>query len=70
MPGMIPGVFWSDHSSFWAIGVPALMVTDTAPFRFHEYHRRGDTPDQVDGLRLARVARGLEGVVIDLANAQ
>ncbi|MDP2341357.1 MAG: M28 family peptidase [Deltaproteobacteria bacterium] len=68
VPGMIPGVFWSDHSSFWAIGVPALMVTDTAPFRFKEYHRHDDTPDKVDGPKLARVTRGLQGVVVDLAD--
>jgi Zn-dependent M28 family amino/carboxypeptidase len=70
VPGMIPGVFWSDHSSFWAIGVPALMVTDTAPFRFKQYHRAGDRPDEIDSRRLARVTRGLQGVVVDLANSR
>jgi Zn-dependent M28 family amino/carboxypeptidase len=29
----IPGINWSDHWSFWKEGYPALMLTDTAPFR-------------------------------------
>ena len=43
------------------------MVTDTAPFRFPHYHRRGDTPDKIDFDRSARVVAGLEQVVRDLA---
>lgn len=66
-PGFIPGIYWSDHASFWGIGVPAVMVTDTAPFRYHSYHESGDTAEKVDVERLARVTVGLQGVVTDLA---
>lgn len=66
IPGFIPGVYWSDHASFWAIGVPAVMVTDTAPFRYVHYHEPSDVPAQVDLDRLARVTQGLVGVVDDL----
>ena len=59
-PAFIPGVDWSDHGSFWAAGYPALMVTDTAPYRYPHYHTAQDTPDKVDYERLARVVRGLE----------
>ena len=34
----------SDHWAFWQQGYPALMVTDTADFRYSEYHEPGDTP--------------------------
>jgi len=34
LPSWIPGVGWSDHASFWSAGYPAIMVTDTAPFRY------------------------------------
>jgi len=34
LPGSITGIGWSDHWSFWQAGYPALMVTDTAPFRY------------------------------------
>jgi hypothetical protein len=31
------------------------MVTDTAPFRYRQYHTAEDTPDKVDFEKLARV---------------
>jgi len=54
---------WSDHRSFWDLEIPAVMVTDTAPFRYPHYHRASDTPDKVDHDRLARVVAGLEGAL-------
>lgn len=59
-PGWIPGVDWSDQWAFWRAGVPALMITDTAPFRYPHYHTPQDTPDKVDFERVARVVRELE----------
>lgn len=67
LPGELQGVGWSDHWSFWQIGVPALMVTDTAPFRYPHYHEKSDTFDKLNYERLARVTEGLYGVVSDLA---
>lgn len=66
-PGWIPGVGWSDHWSFWQQGWPAVMVTDTALFRYGPYHTGQDTPDKVSYDRMARVVAGLERVVADLA---
>lgn len=63
LPGFVPGIGWSDQWSFWEQGYPALMVTDTAPFRFPQYHSPHDTPDTVDCERLARVVEGLAGVI-------
>ncbi|QLA83837.1 M28 family peptidase [Acidovorax sp. JMULE5] len=67
-PRRIPGVDYSDHAAYLDAGYPALMVTDTAPYRYPHYHTRQDTPDKVDFDRLARVVQGLEGVVRDLAH--
>jgi hypothetical protein len=67
VPGFLPGIGWSDHWSFWQEGYPALMVTDTAPFRYPHYHRVTDTPDKLDYDRTARVVSGLEAVVRELA---
>ena len=67
LPGSIPGVGWSDHWSFWQVGYPALMVTDTAPFRYPHYHEAEDTPDKIDYKRFARVVRGLVPVIKALA---
>jgi hypothetical protein len=59
-PGILPGIDWSDHWAFEREGWPALMITDTAPFRYPHYHTANDTPEKVDYERLARVVRGLE----------
>ena len=66
VPGAIPGVGWSDHWSFWLEGYPAIMVTDTAPFRNPNYHLPTDKPDTLDYDRMARVTLGLFHVVQDL----
>lgn len=63
LPEAVPGVGWSDHWSFWQAGYPALMVTDTAPFRYPWYHTAEDTPEKLDYEGLGRVVDGLEGVV-------
>jgi hypothetical protein len=68
-PGAIPGIDWSDHWSFEQMGMPALMITDTAPFRYPYYHTREDTPDKVDYQRLARVVTALEQVIRGWAKA-
>jgi len=62
----IAGVSWSDQWAYWNFGWPAVMVTDTAPFRYPHYHTLRDTPDKLDYDGLARVVLGLEGVVRDL----
>jgi hypothetical protein len=68
-PESIPGIGWSDQWAYWQFGWPALMVTDTAPFRYPHYHTLRDTPDKLSYERLARVVKGLEGVLRDLVSA-
>jgi len=65
-PGWIEGICWSDHWSFWDAGYPALMVTDTAPFRYPHYHEPTDTPEKLDFERMARVVAGIGRVVAKL----
>lgn len=67
LPGFISEAGWSDHWSFWQQGYPALMVTDTAPFRYPYYHTTEDTPDRIDYARMARVVAGMERVIRELA---
>jgi len=68
LPAWMPGIGWSDHWAFWQAGYPALMVTDTAPFRYRHYHTDQDTPDKLDYDRMARVVTGLEAVIAELLN--
>ena len=58
-PSFVQGVNWSDHWSFETHGYPALMITDTAPYRNPNYHTMADTPDTIDFETLARVTEGL-----------
>jgi len=55
----IPGVSWSDHRSFWRQGYRAVMVTDTAFYRYRHYHAPSDTPDKLSYPEFARVTLGL-----------
>jgi hypothetical protein len=63
----IPGVDWSDHWSFWKEGYPAVMLTDTAPYRYPEYHSPGDLPERINGPEFARAAHGIVGAIRRLA---
>jgi hypothetical protein len=69
-PAWIEGIDWSDHACFWNREYPAIMITDTAPFRYPYYHSHEDTPDKVDYGRTARVVAGIARVVSDLATAK
>jgi Zn-dependent M28 family amino/carboxypeptidase len=68
-PEQIEGVGFSDQWSFWQEGYPAVMVTDTAMFRYPHYHRADDTPDKLDYDRTSRVVAGVTRVVRELAEA-
>lgn len=67
LPERISGIGWSDHWAFWQCGYPAIMVTDTAPFRYPYYHEATDTPDKLDYDRFALVVSGLEKTIAELA---
>jgi Zn-dependent M28 family amino/carboxypeptidase len=69
LPAAVPGVGWSDQWAFWQQGYPGMMITDTAPYRYPYYHTPHDTPDKIDGARLARVVGGMEHVVAEMAGA-
>jgi hypothetical protein len=66
-PGLLTGIGWSDHWSFWQEGYAAIMVTDTALFRYAYYHTDKDTTDRLDYPRMTRVVEGLLGCIRELA---
>jgi len=68
LPSTFPGVDWSDHWSFRRESYPAIMLTDTALYRDPNYHRSSDRPEQLNYDSLARVTRGIEAVIRELAN--
>ncbi|MBI5585350.1 MAG: M20/M25/M40 family metallo-hydrolase [Deltaproteobacteria bacterium] len=58
-PEFFGGINLSDHSSFWAHGFPAVMVTDTSFFRNRHYHQESDTIDTLNFDQMAEVVKGL-----------
>jgi Zn-dependent M28 family amino/carboxypeptidase len=69
-PGILGGIGWSDHWSFWQEGYRALTITDTSDERYKEYHTKADTAELLDYDRMARVMSGVAGIMTDLAGAQ
>jgi hypothetical protein len=69
-PGWLTGIGWSDQWSFWKESYVAVMITDTAIFRYPNYHKRSDTPDKIDYERMSRVVAGISSVLHDLSKEQ
>lgn len=65
--GMIPGVDFSDHRSFWRMGYKAVMITDTAFYRNPNYHTSRDTLDTLDFEKMADLLGGLVRAAQDLS---
>lgn len=70
VPSVVPGAGWSDHWSFWQVGYPGVMITDTAYYRYPFYHMPEDLPDKIDFGRLARVTAAVEKVVGEFAGVE
>ncbi|WP_223787741.1 M28 family peptidase [Marinicella meishanensis] len=58
-PSQLPGVDFSDHLNYWALDIPAIMVTDTAFYRNRNYHTAADTFDTLDYDKMAQVVLGV-----------
>lgn len=69
-PASWPGVGWSDQWSFWQENYLAIMITDTAVFRYPYYHTPMDTFDKVDFDKAARVVDGVHGLLRALGDEQ
>jgi Zn-dependent M28 family amino/carboxypeptidase len=69
-PSWIMGVDWSDHWSFWKEGYQAIMITDTALFRYQYYHSHQDVPDRIDYERMARVVVGISQIIRELSTVK
>lgn len=67
LPEAIPEIHLSDHRSFWELGYPALMLTDTSFLRNPHYHLRSDLPKTLDYPRLCLGTLGLAGAITRLA---
>ena len=64
----VPGVDFSDHRSFWKMGYPAVMITDTAFYRNPNYHTETDTIDTLNFDKMADLLKGLVNVAKTLCH--
>ena len=67
-PGNVLGMNLSDHVSFWNADLPAVMITDTAFYRYDGYHSPTDTADRLDYERMAMVVEGVYAAVLAMAD--
>ncbi|MCZ6625659.1 MAG: M28 family peptidase [Deltaproteobacteria bacterium] len=65
---LIPSARLSDHSPFWDLGYPALLVTDTSFFRNPHYHGPSDSLETLDLDFMARVCQGVIYAIWQIAN--
>ena len=68
-PALIPGIDFSDHRNYWAMGYPAVMITDTAFARNTAYHTAKDTADRLDYQKMAQVIEATYHAVIQQSEA-
>lgn len=66
LPAFLSQAAMSDQLNFWAEGIPALMISDTAFYRNPHYHESSDRPDTLDYERMARITRALADVLKNL----
>jgi hypothetical protein len=69
-PAEWPGIGWSDQWSFWQVRYPAIMITDTALFRYPYYHTPLDTANHLDFDKVARAVEGVQHVIESLSVVQ
>lgn len=64
--GLVPEVSFSDNWSFWKYGYKAIMLTDTAFYRYPYYHTSEDEEDNLDFIKMLELLKGLYYVLSTL----
>lgn len=67
LPERIESIRLSDNSSFWDLGFPAMMLTDTSFLRNPHYHLATDLPETLNYPAMAEVTLGVAGGLSRLA---
>ena len=58
-PSFIGGISLSDHKNYWKFGYSAVMVTNTAFYRNHNYH---EETDKLATLDISKMGQTIDGV--------
>ena len=59
-------LYFSDHRNYAPLGIPAIMITDTAMLRNANYHTTADTPDSLCYPCMASLTAALSSFIHDL----
>jgi hypothetical protein len=59
----------SDHASYWAAGIDAILLSDTAEMRNPNYHQATDVPATVDAVFLRRNAQAVLATMLHWAQS-
>ena len=65
-PSKIQGLDFSDHLNYWKFGYDALMVTNTAFYRNHNYHQTSDTMETLDISKMMKVIDATVAAIVYL----
>lgn len=65
-PGKIEGVDFSDHRNYWKLGYDAIMITNSAFYRNHNYHKEEDKMESLDFKRMAGVIDAIFHATINI----
>jgi hypothetical protein len=60
----------SDHANFWDADLPALMITDGANFRNHDYHTVNDDIDNLNFTFMSNVVKAAVATLAVMAGIQ
>ena len=61
---IMPDILRSDHAPFWREGIPALLISDTANFRYPFYHTPADTIDKLDFDFLTKICKAVVAMAL------
>ena len=65
-PWFLGGANLSDHTNYWKFGYSAVMVTNTAFFRNHNYHKPSDKLQTLNVPKMALVIDGVFRTLVEL----
>lgn len=65
-PTILPGIDFSDHRNYWKFNYSAVMVTNSAFYRNHNYHESTDKMNSIDFKRLGLVVDQVYKSIIEL----
>ena len=60
----------SDHAWFWDLNIPALLLTDGANFRNHDYHTPNDTLGKLSFTFMSNIVKATVATIATLAGIQ